>query len=63
MHAEPKEIIEQAEYILTLARRIRLAAESHEVNTRRGGTIYNLSPELSKAASQLRKMIRWGWKE
>ena len=63
MRATDKEIIEMADYILTLAKKIRAAADAKDGGaTRKSGTIHNLAPELSKSASEIRKMVRWGYK-
>lgn len=62
--ATHKEIIEQAKYIVLLAKKIEAAAikaQKHEWANRNSGTITNLAPELAKAASQIKKMNAWGW--
>jgi hypothetical protein len=61
-----KEVIEQADYILLLAKKIRTAAgkvPKDAVSNRASGTIKNLAPELAKAASQIKQMSRYGWNE
>lgn len=52
------DILEQADYLVLLAQKIRKAAEDFEPNTHKSGTISNLAPELSKAASKIRRMTR-----
>jgi len=68
MKAKKKDIIAQAEYILVLATKIKEAAnnvenDSYERNSggKSSGTINNLSPELSKAASKIAQMNKYGW--
>ena len=54
-----KEIIEQAKYISLLAKKIEAAAieaQNHDWSNRASGTITNLAPELSKAASKIKQM-------
>jgi hypothetical protein len=62
--ATHKEIIEQAKYIVLLAKKIEAAAmeaQKHKWANRASGTITNLAPELAKAASQIKQMNSWGW--
>ena len=59
MYQDKKEIKEQATYLLTLVKRIAKAADKYETNTAASGTIYNLTAEVSKESSALRKMTRW----
>jgi hypothetical protein len=59
------DIIEQAKYINTLAQKILQSAtmlDEKACQDRASGTIKNLAPELSKEASKINKMCRWGWK-
>lgn len=65
MNASKTEIIEQAKYINTLAKRILQAAsmiDAENCQDRNNGTIKNLAPELSKEASKIKKMCSYGWK-
>jgi hypothetical protein len=68
MRASVKEIKEQAAWILQLANKLNSAAENlsegydkYHFPCRDNGTITNLSPELSKAASKLKKMAKFGY--
>lgn len=57
-----KAITAQAKWIMSLAERIEYAAQHmDESETRPSGTINNLCPELSKAASKLRAMMRYNY--
>lgn len=68
--ATKKEIVDHVKYMATLMRKIEQSSKKldsqHEVicgGCRHSGTIKNLSPELSKAASQLKQMLCYGYKE
>ena len=61
-----KKMVEQAKYITLLAKKIEDAVGRLPDNviqpSRASGTINNLAPELSKAASQIKQMNAYGWK-
>lgn len=63
MQADKKEIIKQADYIHALTERLLKAAKKWESNTHASGTIHNLTAEVSKEASELRKMARLRYTE
>ena len=67
MKATKHEILIQAAYVKTLATMIEKAAQALpdviEYPSWASGTINNLAPELSKEASQLKKMLKYGWNE
>jgi len=65
MKAEKHQIIHEAKYLMVLTERLLAAAENSEENgygpCRQNGTIKNLAPEISKLASKINKMTRYGW--
>lgn len=68
MKASYQEIKEQAEWALKLALRIHSSVISMkhadlDGPSRDSGTIHNLCPELSKAASKLKQMNELGYRK
>lgn len=67
MTASKEEILIQVAYVKTLATMIEKAAmalpDPNDYPNMASGTINNLAPELSKEASQLRKMLRYDWRK
>lgn len=65
-HASKKEIKEHAQYMQELMSKILRCVNRYDesaYHSMDAGTIKNLSPELSKAASHLNKMMRYGFKK
>lgn len=68
MKARYQEIKEQAEWTLKLALRVHstviaMKDDHDKLSSRDAGTIKNLCPELSKAASKLKQMHEWGYRQ
>ncbi len=55
-----KAVKDEADYLMVIAKRIHAAAHG-ELDSKNGGTITNLAPEIRKSATKLSRLTKYDW--